>query len=163
MGRVIKDGFHFMEYAGAHLIRKVDDIPALKHTLIALSETKTHLAISEYALLLGEHIVDFSGLARSAAVEECFAAIRRWQKKEAAFQPAREAAGVLNTLAREEKDPVKAKALRAMGQVAATPHVRWHALSASEYAVVVTNLICPGDMESVRREREMQISWMQSV
>jgi hypothetical protein len=47
-----------------------------------------------------------------------------------------------------------------MGQVAATPHVRWHALVASEYAIVITNLMYPKDFDKVREERELQIKLM---
>lgn len=163
MGKIIKDGFAFMEYVNAGLIRKIDDIPALKAELIALSEAKTHVQLSRYACLLGEHVLELGGLARCTAVEACFAANKKWQRNEAKFQEGRDAADVLNGLAREEKDPVRAKALRALGQVAATPHVRWHALAASEYAVVMVNLLHPGDFEAARRERETQIALLKSV
>jgi hypothetical protein len=160
MGKVIKDGFHFMEYVNSHLIRKIDDIPELKSELITLSETLSHFELSEYALLLGAHLLEVSGVERTAEIEECFAANIRWQNKEAHFQEGRNAAGVLNALARDEKDPVKIKVLRVMGQVAATPHVRWHSLDASEYVVVVINLMFPKDLDKVREERETQIRLM---
>lgn len=163
MGKIINDGFAFMEYANAGLIRKVDDIPELKHELIALSELKSHVEMSRYALLLAEHILEVSGLERSEAIEACFAVNRKWQAKEVHFQEARNVAGAINDLAREEKDPAKVKALRAMGQIAATPHVRWHALAASEYAVVVINLLYPKDFDKVREKRELQIKLMKSV
>lgn len=70
---------------------------------------------------------------------------------------------MVNGLARGEKDPVKAKVLRAMGQVAATPHVRWHALAASEYAIVIINLMYPDDLDKVKEERGLQIELMRSV
>jgi hypothetical protein len=145
MGKVIKDGFHFMEYVNSRLIRKIDDIPELKSELLMLSESKTHVELSKYALLLAEYILDMSGVERTAEIEECLAVNIRWQNKEAHFQEGRNAAGVVNALARDEKDPVKIKVLRSMGQVAATPHVRWHSLAASEYAVVVVNLMFPKD------------------
>ncbi len=163
MGKVIKDGFHFMEYVNSHLIRKIDDIPKLKNELITLGETKSHTELSRYALLLAEHILEVSGLERTADIEECLAVNRRWQNKEARFQEGRDAAGVVNGLARTEKDPVKAKTLRALGQVAAVPHVRWHSLAASEYAVVVINLLFPKDLDKVREERETQIRMMKSA
>jgi hypothetical protein len=149
-----------MEYVNARLIRKIDDSPELKSELITLSETKTHIELSKYALLLAGHILDMSGVKRIAEIEECIAVNIRWQNKEAYFQEGRNAAGVVNALARDEKDPIKAKVLRAMGQVAATPHVRWHSLAASEYAVVVVNLMFPKDLDKVREERETQIRLM---
>lgn len=163
MGKIIKDGFAFVEYANSGLIRKIDDIPELKNKLITLSETKTHVEMSKYALLLAEHVLAISGLERSEVVEECFLMNERWQKKEVRFQDALEIAGRLNSLARGEKNIVKAKALRALGQVAATPHVRWHPLVASEYAVVVINQLYPKNLDKVKEERELQIQLMESV
>ncbi len=163
MGKIVKDGFTFVAYANSRLIRNVDDIPELKHALISLGETKTHIQMAEYALLLGEHILQTSGLERTILMEDCFAVIRKWQAKEARFQDALEIAGQINDLAREEKDQVRTKALRAMGQVAATPHVRWHPLVASEYAMVMTNLMYPKDFAKAKEERELQIALMEGV
>ena len=70
---------------------------------------------------------------------------------------------MLNRLAREERDPVKEKVLRVMGQAAATPHVKWHALIASEYAITLINLLYPKDFDEARKEREWQIDLLQSI
>jgi hypothetical protein len=163
MGKIIKDGFAFMEYANSGLIRKIDDIPELKKKLITLSELKTHIEMSKYALLLAEHILKVSGIERSAVIEDCFTINRRWQNREVKFQDALEIAGMLNSLAREEKNLIKAKFLRAMGQVAATPHVRWHPLVASEYAIVIMNLMYPKNFDKVKEERELQIELMKNL
>ncbi len=163
MGKIIKDGFAFMEYANAGLLRKVDDIPELKTELIALGEEKSHLQMSQYALLLAEHVLSMSGTVRTPEIENCFSAAIKWQKGEAKFQAGRDAAGVMNDLARGEKDKIKVKVFRFMAQVAATPHVRWHALAASEFAVVIINLMFPGEIERVRKEREYQIDLLKNI
>ena len=163
MGKIIKDGFAFMEYVNSGLIRKIDDIPELKNKLITLSELKTHVEMSKYALLLAEHILNVTGIERSAIIEECFTINRKWQDREVKFQDALEIAGMINRLAREEKNLIKAKALRAMGQVAATPHVKWHALVASEYAIVIINLMYPKNFDKIKEERELQIELMKNV
>ncbi len=163
MGKIVKDGFAFMEYVNSGLIRKIDDIPELKNRLITLSETKTHIEMSKYALLLAEHILNVSGMERFTEIDECFIILTKWQVKKAKFQEALEVAGKLNSLAREEKNQVKVKVLRAMGQIAATPHVRWHPLVASEYAVVMINLMYPNNQDKVKEERELQIELMKSV
>lgn len=163
MGKIIKDGFAFMEYVNSGLIRKIDDIPELKNKLIMLSELKTHIELSKYSLFLAEHILNVSGIERSAAIEECFTINTKWQNREVKFQDARQVAGMINSLAREEKNLIKAKVLRAMGQVAATPHVKWHALVASEYAIVIINLMYPKNFDKVKEERELQIELMKNV
>ena len=163
MGKIIRDGFHFMEYVNSGLIRKIDDIPELKNKLIAISELKTKLEISEYACLLAAHILEISGTERSSEIEDCFTIIGKWQNKEVKFQEALEVAGVMNRLARNEKNVIKKKVFRAMAQVAAVPHVRWHGLVASEYAVVIINLLYPGNLDKVEQERLLQIEMMENI
>ncbi|MDP4147067.1 MAG: hypothetical protein Q8936_21765, partial [Bacillota bacterium] len=96
-------------------------------------------------------------------IAECFEINLKWQDGKVKFQDARNVAFKINRLAREEKDPVRVKVLRAMGQVAATPHVKWHALIASDYAVTLINLLYPNDLDEVKKEREIQIGLMKSV
>lgn len=50
----------------------------LKEALIGLGEAKTHRGMAAYGLLLGEHVLERSGLERSLAVEDCFAVVKRW-------------------------------------------------------------------------------------
>lgn len=145
------------------IIRKIDDIPELKARLIAVFDTKTHRNVSRYSLLLADHILQLTNTPMNDALEACYSVNLRWQDGDAKFQEARDVAGVVYDLAREEKDPIREKALRVMGQVAATPHVKRHALIASDYAIKVINLLYPGDMEQVKKEREVQIALMESV
>ncbi len=144
-------------------IKGLEDIPSLKARLIAVFDTKTHRNVSVYGLLLADHILELTGMPLNEALEACYSVNRRWRDGDAGFQEGRDAAGVIYDLAREEKDPVREKALRVMAQVAATPHVKRHALIASEYAVKVVNLLYPGDLAEVRKERELQIKLMESV
>jgi len=160
MGKIVKTGFQFLEYANSRLIRNVDDVLDLKTELITLSETKTHRELSDYALKLATHIIEISGLERTEDVKAVFSVIPQWQAKQVRFQAALEVAGRLNDLAREEKDPIKVKGYRALGQIAATPHVRWHPLVASEYTVVIINLKYPKDLNKVKEERLFQIDLM---
>lgn len=147
------------------IIRKIDDIPELKAELISAFDSKSHshINISKYSLLLAEHILTLTNTLPDAAIEEAFEINRKWQEGQAKFQDARKVAFKLNALARQEKDPVKVKVLRIMGQVAATPHVKRHALIASEYAITLINLMHPKNMAEVRKERIIQIGLMNSV
>lgn len=147
------------------IIRKIDDIPYLKEQLIAVFDTKchNHKAISNYSLLLAEHVLEITGIEPDEEINECFEVIKKWQEGKAKFQDARNVAFRMHTLAREEKDPVKAKVYRVLGQVAATPHVKRHALIASDYAITLINLLHPKDMDEVRKERDIQIGLMKSI
>lgn len=156
-----KDGHSYMNSVG--IIRKIDDIPELKERLIDISESKSHKQMSKYSLLLAEHILEISKTENNSDIAECFEINLKWQDGKVKFQDARNVAFKINRLAREEKDPVRVKVLRAMGQVAATPHVKWHALIASDYAVTLINLMYPNDLDKVKKEREIQIELMKGV
>lgn len=86
--------------------------------------------MSKYAVLLAEQIIKISGMEESLsgkepqagkelgteetcraekilqALEEAVSVNRRWQNGEAKFQEARQVAGILNSLARDERDRV---------------------------------------------------------
>lgn len=145
------------------IIKKIDDIPELKEELIAAFDNKSHKDISRYSLLLAQHILDITKLQPCDAIHDCFDINRSWQEGKAKFQEARQVAFMIHRLAREEKDPIRVKVLRVMGQVAATPHVKRHALIASDYAITLINLMYPKNIEEVRKERKSQIELMKSV
>lgn len=156
-----KDGHSYMNCVG--IIKKIDDIPELKVSLIDFSESKSHKQMSKYGLLLAEHILQISKIEKNSDIAECFEINLKWQEEKVKFQDARNVAFKMHTLAREEKDPVRVKVLRTMGQVAAVPHVKWHALIASDYAITLINLMYPNDLEEVKKERELQIELVKSV
>ena len=151
--------------ADVGIIRKIDDIPALKKRLIAAFDRKSrsHIAISRYGLLLARHILQLAKVKPSGAIKDCFDITRKWQAGKARFQEARNVAFKLHRLARGEKEPVKVKVLRVMGQVAAIPHVKRHALIASDYAIKLINVMHPGGLKAVSRERKIQIKLMKSA
>ncbi len=161
----MKNGKKDSDMGDVGIIRKLDDLPELRQRLIDAFDEKSgdHARISNYSILLGEHVLALTGIARDAAIDACLEINRRWQRGEVRFQAARDTAGVVLDLARDEKDPVKAKALRVLAQVANTPHVKRHALIASDYAVKLVNVMHPGDFDAVRKEREAQIQMMGSV
>ena len=151
------------DLGGVAIIKKLDDIPELKENLIAIYETKSHPDVSRYSLLLAEHILTLTHMQTNETIDACFTVSRAWQKGEAKFQEARQVAFALHHLAREETDPVRVKVYRTLGQVAATPHVKRHALVASDYAIKLINLLYPKDLDKIRKEREAQILMMQRV
>jgi hypothetical protein len=143
------------------IIKKIDDIPELKEQLIGIFESKSHKDISRYSLLLAEHILSLTNTPIDDAIQKCFDTSKKWQDGKAKFQEARQVDFMIHRLARMEKDPIKV--LRVMGQVAATPHVKRHALIASDYAIKLINLMYPKNFEEVAKERKIQIELMKSV
>ena len=154
---------HANEREGITIIKKLDDMSELKGTFIAIYETKSHRDVSRYSLLLAEHVLALSGMPINETIDSCFSVSRAWQAGTAKLQEARQVAFALHRLAREEPDPVYVLVYRTLGQIAATPHVKRHALVASDYAVKLINRMYPGDLEKVREMRNKQIALMESV
>jgi hypothetical protein len=149
--------------AGVGLPRKIDDIPELKEKLIDVFLTKNHKDISRYSILLAKHILNLVNMQPDNAIKESLEINIKWQEGKATFQEARNVAGKLLTMAREEEDPIKMKILRIMAQVANTPHVARHALIASDYAITLINLMYPKKLEEVEKERKIQIELMKKI
>jgi hypothetical protein len=149
--------------AGVGLPRKIDDISELKEELIDIFLTKNHKDISHYGLLLAEHILNLVNLQSNNTINEVFKINIKWQEGKAKFQEARNAAGKILTMAREEKDPIKEKVLRIMAQIANIPHVARHALIASDYSIKLINLMYLKNFEEIEKERKIQIELMKNV
>lgn len=145
------------------IIKKIHDIPELKQELIAVFEGKSKMDISRYGSRLVEHIISLTNVQVCDEVKQCIEVSRRWQEGKATYKETRQAAALIPDLARDEKDQVKAKVLRIVGQVTLIPHVKRHALIASDYAITLINLMYPNNLEEVRKEREIQIELMKSI
>ncbi|GHU94581.1 hypothetical protein FACS189479_07500 [Spirochaetia bacterium] len=157
-----------MEIIYAGIFKKIDDIPDLRIELENIFDRKSHEEMVKYSVLLGRHILKITNTEPCNEITEGFNIIKKWQNGEtgrgfAKFQGARDAADKLLKLAHDEKDPIKEKVYRVMAQVTNTPHVKNHALWASDYAVKLINKMYPNDFEEVKRERKIQIELMKSV
>ncbi|MDR1325229.1 MAG: hypothetical protein LBK00_04250 [Treponema sp.] len=153
-------------YAG--IFKKIDDIPELRIELGELFDHKSHKEMVAYSLLLGQHILNITNMERCDEIMECFEINKKWLNGEtgkgfAKFQIARNAAGKLLNLARDEKDPIKENIYRIMAQIANTPHVKNHALWASDYVIKLINKLYPNNFDEIKKERELQIELMRSV
>jgi hypothetical protein len=152
----------------AAIFKKIDDIPELRSELENIFNSKNHKAMVRYCLLLGQHILKITSIEPCNEIMESFEINKKWLNGEtgkgfAKFQIARNAAGKLLDLARNEKDPIQQKIYRVMAQIANSPHVKNHALWASDYAIKLINTIYPNNFGEVKREREKQIELMNSV
>lgn len=161
----MRNGRKDSDLSDVGIIKKIDDLPELKARLIDEFDLKSHdhQRISNFSLLLADHIFSLTGIVPDDPMKAALDINLKWQSGEVKFQAARDVAFELHNLAREEKDPIKVKVYRILAQVAATPHVKRHALIASDYAITLINLMHPKDMEAVKQEREIQIELMRQV
>jgi hypothetical protein len=154
-------------YAG--IFKKIDDIPDLRIELENIYDSKSHKEMAKYSLLLGKHILKMTNTEPCNEIILGFELNQKWQIGEpnkkgfAKFQESRNIAGKILILARDEKDPIKACIYRIMAQIVNTPHVKKHAIWASDYAIKLINKLYPNNFDEIKKEREIQIGLMKSV
>jgi hypothetical protein len=144
-------------------VGKIVDIPELKSEFIVIYDTKSHQEIVQFCLALGKHILDVTGFIPGNEIKASFDAMQRWIDGKVNYHESRNLSFEIGRLAKVEKDQIKARFFRTMAQVAASPHVKYHGLWATDFAVTLINRMYPGNMDEVRKEREKQIEILKKV
>jgi hypothetical protein len=144
-------------------VGKIDDIPELKSKFIDIYDTKSHKEMVLFCMALGLHILDVTGFQPCNEITESFKAMQKWMDGNVNYQEARNLSFEIGRLAKIEKDQTKARFFRTMAQVAASPHVKYHGLWATDFAVTLINRLYPGNMDEVKKEREKQIEIIREI
>jgi hypothetical protein len=118
-------------------VGKIDDVPELKSKFIAIYDTKDHKEIVRFCLALGKHILDVTGFNPSNEIKASFEAMKKWISGKVNYQESRNLSFEIGRLAKNENDQIKARFFRTMAQIAASPHVKYHGLWATDFAVTV--------------------------
>lgn len=147
----------------AKIIQGIQDDIELREELQKIFESKSHKAMVKYSLLLGRHIMDLTNTQPYEEIKQAYEISEKWLEGKAKFNDARAAAIKIHRIAHNEEDPVMEKVYRVMVQVAAAPHVKNHALIASDYAIKLINAMYPDNLEEVSKERQTQIKLMKTV
>jgi hypothetical protein len=150
-------------YAYQRPVGKIDDVPELKREFIVIYDTKSHKEIVQFCLALGQHILYMTGFKPNDEITASFDAMQKWIEGKVNYHEARNLSFEIGRIAQIEKDQIKARFYRTMAQVAASPHVKYHGLWATDFAVTLINRMYPGNMEEVRKEREKQIELIKRV
>ena len=150
-------------YEYQRLVGKIDDIPELKNEFIPIYDKKSHKQIVQFCLLLGKHVLVLTGFSPSDEINASFEAMKKWIEGKVNYHEARNLSFEISRIAREEKDLIKVRFHRTMAQIAASPHVKYHGLWATDFAVTLINRIFPGNMDEVRKEREKHIELINMV
>jgi hypothetical protein len=109
-----------------------------------------------FGLLLGKHLIELTGFIPCDEIKASFEAMQKWIDGKVNYHEARNLSFEIGRIARIEKDLIKVRFLRTMAQIAASPHVKYHSLWATDFAVTLINRMYPGDMDNVRIERSQQ-------
>jgi hypothetical protein len=138
-------------------VGKIDDIYELRKEFIEIYDTSSHAEIVKFCLALGQHLQELTDYENFDVITDSFRAMQRWIDGKVNYHEARNLSFEIGRLAQKERDPVKARYFRTMAQIAASPHVKYHGLWATDFAVTLINRMFPGNMVEVRKERELQI------
>ena len=148
-------------YAYQRIIGKIEDDAALRQAFIQAFDAGTKADAVRFGLRYGQHLLELTGIVPAAEVAQAFSAMQRWLDGMTNYHEARNIAfGVLHRHARAAGDEVTARFYRCMGQIACIPHVKFHALWASDFAITLVNRLRPGDKGAVTKERQTQVSLM---
>lgn len=150
-------------YEYQRLVGKIDDIPELRNEFIVIYETKSHKGIVQFCIQLGQHILEVTGFNPNYEIQASFEAMQRWIDGKTNYHESRNLSFELGRSATAEKDKIKARFFRTMAQIAASPHVKYHGLWATDFAVTLINRLYPGNMDEVRKEREKQIELLKYI
>jgi hypothetical protein len=104
-----------------------------------------------------------TGLKPCYEITASFEAMQKWMDGNVNYHEARNLSFEIGRLAKVEKDQIKARFFRTMAQVAASPHVKYHGLWATDFAVTLINRMYPNNMDEVRKEREKQIELINKI
>lgn len=140
------------------VVTKSMDIPELKQELFDIYNSKSHIEIGIFSVLLARHLIEMTNYTINELIQSSIDINIRWQEGRAKIHEARQSAFAIHKMAREEQNPLYVLLLRALGQIAATPHVKMHGLVATDYAIKIIDLMYPNNINAVRKEREWQIS-----
>lgn len=144
-------------------VGKIEDILELRNEFVAVYDSTSHKDAARFCLAYGRYLLDVMGCKPFDESIRAFEAVQEWFDGKTWYQKARKIGGEFHDLARDERDPVKARFYRTMAQIACVPHVKYHALWATDFAITLINRMFPGNMDEVRKERERQIELIQSL
>jgi len=131
-----------------------DDV-ALRARLIETSEQLSHRQMAIYVIALCQHVAADLGLSDDLVLQETIIINERWLAGKITFKDARDYAGIPMQYSREASDETHRLFYRMLHQAAVTPHVKRHALIASDFALEAL-LARTAQPQSATRERTWQ-------
>ena len=161
---MVMEGKRMDFYAYQRPVGKIDDIAKLRNEFITILDERSKEDVARFGLAFGKHLLDITGREPCEEITDAFAAMQRWLDGKANYHEARNIPfGNLCRTVREEGNAVKLRLYHTMAQIACIPHVKFHALWATDFAVTLINRMYPGNMDEVKKERDAQIALLKSV
>lgn len=150
-------------YAYQKIVGKIKDNSDLREEFIRLFDTKSKEDLVRFCLSYAQELLKAYPYACLPVMTEGFQAMQDWLDGKVNYHAARNLSFELNRQIREEKDLVKKRFYQTISQLLASPHVKFHALWASDFAITLVNRSRPDDIEAVTQERQKQIGLLNKV
>ena len=133
---------------------KIVDDTELRKELDMEYDFSSQEQLCKYALLLAHHILKLINYPDmdNETIKEGFFINEQWQKGNVRVHDVRQIDFKIHQMAKSSEDDIISTALRVVGHAVATGHMKEHAMVASDYAIKVINLLCPNNMDAVKKE-----------
>jgi hypothetical protein len=152
-------------YAHQRPLGPIADDEALRQQFIAVYDVKTHQQVVHFCRAYGHRLHELTShtFPYSSDIADAYAGMEQWLAGEANYHAARNASFRIGRQARYTTDRTVERFLRTMAQLMASPHVKYHGLWASDFAITLINTMYPNDEAAVRNERIAQIQLLKSI
>lgn len=152
-------------YAHQRPLGPIADDEALRQQFIAVYDAKTHQQVVHFCRAYGHRLHELTShtFPYSSDIADAYAGMEQWLAGEANYHAARNASFRIGRQARYTTDRTVERFLRTMAQLMASPHVKYHGLWASDFAITLINTMYPNDEAAVRNERIAQIQLLKSI
>ena len=152
-------------YAYQRPLGPIADDEALRQQLIAVYDVKTHQQVVRFCHAYGHRLHKLIGydFTYNSDIADAYVGMEQWLASKANYHAARNASFQIGRQARSTTDQVVERFLRTMAQLTASPHVKYHGLWASDFAITLINTMYPDDEAAVRDERMAQIQLLKSI
>jgi len=152
-------------YAYQRPLGPIADDKALRQQFIAVYDVKTHQQVVRFCHAYGHRLHELIGhtFPYNSDIADAYAGMEQWLAGKANYHAARNASFRIGRQARFTTDRVAERFLRTMAQLTASPHVKYHGLWASDFAITLINTMYPNDEAAVHDERMAQIQLLKSI
>ncbi len=152
-------------YAYQRPLGPIADDKALRQQFIAVYDAKTHQQVVRFCRAYGYRLHELTRhtFPYNSDIADAYAGMEQWFAGEANYHAARNASFRIGRQARSATDRVAERFLRTMAQLTASPHVKYHGLWASDFAITLINTMHPNNEAAVRNERMAQIQLLTSI
>ena len=129
-------------YAYQRPLGPIADDEALRQQFIAVYDAKTHQQVVRFCHAYGHRLHELTShtFPYNSDIADAYAGMEQ-----------------------STTDRVAERFLRTMAQLMASPHVKYHGLWASDFAITLINTMHPNDEAAVRNERIAQIQLLKSI